>query len=86
MWCKQLEAQHLAIDRFRSKAADIAKNFGMTNYSLREVAVNAGDQGYIARPRMVEASMKMSSAEASVPVEAGKTTVLVTVSGSVQLR
>jgi hypothetical protein len=30
--------------------------------------------------------MKMSSADESVPVEAGKSTVLVTVSGSVQLR
>lgn len=82
----ETEAQHMAIDRFRAKASDIAKNFGMTSYSLREVAVNAGDQGYVARPRMTEVSMKMSSADAPVPVEAGKTTVIVTVSGSVQLR
>ena len=82
----ETEAQHLAIDRFRSKAADIAKNFGMASYSLREVTVSAGDQGYTPRPRMAEMSMKMSSADAAVPVEAGKTTVSVTVNGSVQLR
>jgi predicted secreted protein len=82
----ETEAQHIAIDRFRAKAADIAKNFGMNSYSLREVAVNAGDQGYTPRPRMAEMSMKMSSADAPIPVEAGKSTVTVTVSGSVQLK
>jgi predicted secreted protein len=82
----EIEAQHMAIERFRSKASDIAKNFGMASYSLREVVVSAGDQGYVARPRMAEMSMKMSSADAPVPTEAGKTIVVVTVSGSVQLR
>lgn len=82
----ETEAQHQAIDRFRGKAADIAKNFGMNSYSLREVAVSAGDQGYTPRPRMAEMSVKTSSADAAVPVEAGKSTVIVTVSGSVQLR
>jgi predicted secreted protein len=82
----ETEAQHLAIDRFRVKAADIAKNFGMNSYGLREVAVTAGDQGYTPRPRVAEMSLKMSSADAAVPVEAGKSTVIVTVSGAVQLR
>jgi predicted secreted protein len=82
----ETEAQQIAIDRFRSKASDIAKSFGMSSYSLREVAVNAGDPGYPPRPRMAEMSMKMASADAAVPVEAGKSTVIVTVSGSVQLR
>jgi predicted secreted protein len=82
----ETEAQHIAIDRFRVKAADIAKSFGMGNYMVREVTVNAGDQGYTPRPRMMEMSMKMASADAPVPVEAGKSTVTVTVSGSVQLR
>jgi hypothetical protein len=48
--------------------------------------VTAGDQGYTPRPRVAEMSLKMSSADAAVPVEAGKSTVIVTVSGSVQLR
>ena len=81
----ETEAQRIAIDRFRVKAADIAKNFGMNSYSLREVAVNADDQGYVPRPRVASMSMKMSSSDEAVPVEAGKSTVTVTVSGSVQL-
>ncbi len=82
----ETEAQQIAIERFRSKASNIAKSFGMNNYSLREVSVNAGDQGYTPRPRIAEMSMKIASADAAVPVEAGKSTVIVTVSGSVQLR
>src|SRR5512140_1584945 len=34
------EAQGLAIDSFKAKAADLAKDFGFSSYSLREVAVN----------------------------------------------
>jgi predicted secreted protein len=82
----EAEAQNTAIERFRAKAGDIAKSFGMGTYNVREVSVNAGDQGYTPRPRMAEMSMKVSSLDAAVPVEAGKSTVLVTVSGSVQLR
>ena len=82
----EAEAQNTAIERFRAKAGDIAKSFGMGNYTVREVTVSAGDQGYPPRPRMAEMSMKIASADAAVPVEAGKSTVIVTVSGSVQLR
>lgn len=82
----ETEAQHIAIDRFRVKAADIAKNFGMNSFTLREVSINAGDQGYMPRPRVAAMSMKMSSSDEAVPVEAGKSTVTVTVSGSVQLK
>ena len=80
------EAQLIAIERFRSKATEVAKSFGMSSYTLREVAVNSGDQGFTPRSRMAEMSLKMSSADAAVPVEAGKSTVTVTVSGTVQLR
>jgi predicted secreted protein len=82
----ETEAQHIAIDRFRVKAADIAKNFGMNSFTLREVSINAGDQGYMPRPRVAAMSMKMSSSDEAVPVEVGKSTVTVTVSGSVQLK
>jgi len=82
----EAEAQNTAIERFRAKAGDIAKSFGMGNYTVREVTVSAGDQSYPPRPRMAEMSMKIASADAAVPVEAGKSTVIVTVSGSVQLR
>lgn len=80
------EAQGQAIERFKAKAADIAKGFGFAGYTLREVSVNANDQGFVPRPRMLAMDAKVASAEASVPLEAGKTTVMVTVSGTVQLK
>ncbi len=80
------EAQTLAIERFKAKALDVAKGFGFTGYTLREVTINANDQGYIPRPRMLAMQAKSDMAESAVPVEAGKSTVLVNVTGSVQMR
>lgn len=81
------DAQAIAIDRFKAKAGDIAKGFGFAGYTLREVSVNANDQGGIPpRPRMMAMEAKASMADAAVPVEAGKSTVIVTISGSVQLK
>lgn len=81
----EAEAQAMAITRFKSRAAEIAKQFGFGGYSLREVSVS-GDEG-AAPPRMYAAmakSMPASGADAPVPVEPGRTTVQVTVSGAVQ--
>ncbi len=79
------EAQTMAIERFKAKAGELAKGFGFAGYSLREVSVNANDQGQVRPLRMVSMEAKAAS-DSPVPVEAGKTTVLVTVSGSVQLK
>jgi len=79
------EAQSQAIERFKVKAGEIARSFGFAGYSLREVSINANDQGPIPRPRMMAMNAKSDMAEAVVPVEAGKSTVMVTVSGSVQM-
>jgi predicted secreted protein len=79
------EAQAIAIERFKTKATELAKGFGFSGYTLREVAVNSNDQGY-PRPRMMAMEAKAAQADAAVPVEAGKSSVVVTVSGSVQLR
>lgn len=79
------EAQKLAIDSFRQKASELARGFGFADYTLREVSVN-DSMDNIGRPRMMAAQAKSFSADAPVPVEAGKTTVVVTVSGAVQLR
>lgn len=80
------EAQAMAIERFKAKAGEIAKSFGFAGYALREVAINANDQGYTPRPRMLAMSAKSDMAESAIPVEAGKSTVLVNVSGSVQMK
>lgn len=79
-------AQTQAIERFQAKAAELAKGFGFSAYSLREVAVTSNEQGQMPRPRMMAMEARSAPADAPLPVEAGKSTVTVTVSGSVQLR
>jgi predicted secreted protein len=80
------EAQAVAIERFKAKASEIARGFGFTGYTLREITVTANDQGYVPRPRMMAMEAKASASDAPLPVEAGRSTVQVTVSGSVQMR
>lgn len=72
-----------AIARFRTKAAEYAKQFGYSGFNLREVTVNTGEPNApVPLPRM--RAMAASSDEA-LPVEPGKGTVTVSVSGSVQM-
>lgn len=80
------EAQSMAIERFKARAMDISRSFGFTGYTLREVSVNANDQGFTPRPRMLAMEARASMSDAAVPVEAGKTSVVVTVAGAVQLK
>jgi predicted secreted protein len=80
------DAQHIAIERFKAKATELARDFGFSGYTLREVNVASNDIGPVPRFRMAAAESMASAAQAPVPVEAGKTSVRVTVSGSVQLR
>ena len=80
------EAQTLAIERFKAKAGDIAKGFGFGGYTLREVSINTSDQGPSPRPYAMAAQSKSALADSAVSVEAGKSTVVVNVSGSVQMK
>ncbi|MBC7435374.1 MAG: SIMPL domain-containing protein [Bdellovibrionales bacterium] len=82
----ETEAQAIAIDQFKAKAGEIARGFGFTGYTLREININANDQGGIPRPRIMAMQAKSASADEAVPVEAGKSAVVVTVSGGVQLK
>ncbi len=82
----QTDAQARAIANFKVQAESIAKGFGFSGYTLREITVNANDVGQPFRPRMMAMESRAVMADAPVPVEAGKSTVQVTVSGSVQLR
>ena len=79
------EAQAQAIERFKARAAEVSGAFGFGGYALREVSINTNDQGPVPRQRAMAMSAKSEMADAPVPVEAGKSTVLVTVSGSVQM-
>lgn len=86
---RQLETdvQAMAIERFKSKATDVAKGFGFQGYTLREVSISSVDQES-ARPypRAMAMQAKAAVADSPVAVEAGKSTVNITVSGTVQLR
>ena len=82
----EAQAQEIAIERFKAKATDIARGFGFAGFTLREVAVTSTDSEFSMRPRMVGAAMKVMASDAPVPLEAGKSTVQIQVSGSVQLR
>jgi len=75
-----------AIASFRAKAADYAKQFGYAGYVIREVAVNGSSDQPAPRPMMLEMRAKSASmADEALPVEPGKGTVNVNVSGTVQL-
>jgi predicted secreted protein len=81
------DVQAMAMERFKLRAGEIAKGFGFSAYSLREIAVSSTDQGggYV-RPRVMAMQAKAVMSDAPVAVEAGKSMVNVTVSGSIQLR
>lgn len=74
-----------AVARFQSKAQSLTQQFGFAAYTLREVRVSAqeaGDGGIM--PRMAMASM--DEAPLPTPTLAGKSRVVVNVSGSIVLR
>lgn len=81
------DVQTMAIQRFQTRANEIAKGFGFTGYSLREISVSSADQGGgYPRPRVMAMESKAAMSDAPIAVEAGKSMVNVTVSGSIQLR
>lgn len=80
----ETEVQGLAIAQFKARAAEISKGFGFSGYSLREVEIRSDASG--PRPRVMALEARAASADAPVPIEAGKTLVQVTVSGSIQMK
>lgn len=81
------EAQAKAIADFRNKASELVREFGFKGYALREVSVNASDNGPLPQRRaMAMVAKSMDSSNAPIPVEPGQSRVTVTVSGSIQMR
>ena len=81
------QAQGLAIDGFKLKAAQIARGFGFSDFALREVSVHSADQSGGPVPRMMAMSVGAMAPDASpLPMLGGKSLVTVTVSGAVQLK
>ena len=75
-----------AVGRFRAKATQTAQLFGFTGYLLREVQVGGGEAPMPYQPQMMKSRAAAAPmADESLPVEAGKATVTVSVNGSIQL-
>lgn len=83
----QLESkvQGQAIDSFKSKSRQVAQSFGFHNFTLQQVTVNTNNQNPGPRPMMAMKSMALESASSPIPIEAGKGSLMVTVSGTIQL-
>ncbi len=83
----EAEVQSQAVQNFRQKAQQLAKDFGFQGYALRQINVGTVDRPQPVVPVMAMARMAVADAAPSpVPLEAGKDEVQITVGGSVQLR
>lgn len=71
-----------AISAYKAKAANYAQQFGYTNYRIGEVSVNA-DQPQLMMAAAPRFKAMAASADEALPVESGKATVTVNVSGNV---
>lgn len=78
------QAQTEAIQSFQAKAKALAQAFGFDRFTVREVNVNSNDMGFSPRVAMMSKGA-MAAEAAPIPVEAGKSQVVVNVSGSVQM-
>ncbi len=74
-----------AIARFRARAADYARAFGYTTFTVRETNVSVDGGQPVPRPFRMKAAMASSAGDA-LPVEAGSGSVTANVNGSVQLK
>jgi predicted secreted protein len=79
------EVSAQAIARYRAKAADYAKQFGYGSYVVREVNVSGNEQASAPAPMYRAKAMSVASSDESLPVEAGKGVVTVSVNGTVQM-
>lgn len=79
----EAEVAAQAIQRFKARAEDYARQFGFAGYGIREVTVGQAD-AMAPQPVMMRRAAAAMADEA-LPIEAGKATVTVSVSGSVQM-
>lgn len=75
-----------AIARYRAKAADYARQFGYTGYTIREVNVGTSESPPFRPVAMMQARALAAGSDEALPVEPGKGTVTVSVSGTVQMK
>lgn len=81
----EADASAQAISRFRAKAADYARQFGYAGYAIREISVNTNEAPPV-RPLPMQARAMSAATDESLPIEAGKGSVIVNVSGTIQMK
>ncbi len=75
-----------AIQRFKVRAEDYARQFGFAGYSLREVTVGQAEATPPPQqPAFRRATMAAAVSDEALPVQPGKASVTVTVNGSIQM-
>jgi predicted secreted protein len=75
-----------AVERFQGKAQSLTQQFGFARYTLKEVRVSAQETGEGIMPRRVSMAPMDAPSAAPVPTLAGKSLVVVNISGSIQLQ
>ena len=86
---QQLEAQvqSQAVQSFRQRAQALARDFGFSGYSLRQVSVSSVERPEpVMQPRMLMAEAAAPVTPSGLALAAGKEDVRITVSGSIVLR
>lgn len=81
----EAEVSAQAIQRFKARAEDYARQFGFGGWGIREVNVGQADAMPVQPMFRRSMAAQAAPADESVPVEAGRTTVTVVVNGSVQM-
>lgn len=74
-----------AIQGYKARAADYARQFGYAGYQIGEVSVNTAEGVAMQMAPQMRMKSLSSAADEALPVEAGKATVSVTVNGAVQM-
>ncbi len=81
------ELRREAIGRFQQTARSVASDFGFAGFALREVTIGEQGQEMVPQARlMMAADMQAGNSSLPIMAEPGKTTVHISVSGTVQLQ
>jgi predicted secreted protein len=81
----QQELVSEALAAFRARAAEVAKGFGASGYSIDDVSIETGSPGFPTPMMEARMSMAMKDSVAPPAVEAGRSRVAVTVQGAIVL-
>jgi predicted secreted protein len=81
----EAEATARAVERFRQRAAEMARLFGYGGWAVREVSVSSADAMPPPMPMLRARVAAAGAADEALPVEAGKGSVTISVTGTVQL-